>query len=124
MSNIYIVDDDPDILAILKMMLQTQGYEVKATTNANDILSCSGDENDLIMLDLWMCGIDGRDIFTQLRRQDHTKKIPVVFMSANSRLKEIAAEYQVDDYIEKPFDMSFMLDKVKSILTRNSNNLQ
>jgi DNA-binding response OmpR family regulator len=71
------------------------------------------------MLDLWMSGTDGRDIFTQLRRQDQTKNIPVVFMSANSRLKEIAAEYNVDDYIEKPFDMVFMLDKVKNLLARS-----
>jgi DNA-binding response OmpR family regulator len=120
MSRIYIVDDDPDILAILEMMLQTNGYQVKSTTNPADVLLCSDDSHDLIMLDLWMSGTDGRDIFTRLRQQEETKNIPVVFMSANSRLKEIAEEYNVDDYIEKPFDMVFMLDKVKGVLARSN----
>jgi DNA-binding response OmpR family regulator len=120
MSRIYIVDDDPDIVEILRMMLQTQGYQVKATTNPADILACTGDKHDLIMLDLWMSGIDGRDVFTRLREQKATRDIPVVFMSANSRLKEIAEEYEVDDYIEKPFDMAFMLDKIKDLLARNN----
>jgi len=116
MSKIFIADDDLDILEILKMMLQTRGYQVEATTNATDILNCKGDRPDLILLDLWMSGTDGRDIFTRLRQQENTKKIPVIFISANSRLKDIAAEYAVDDFIEKPFDMNFMLNKVKGIL--------
>jgi len=120
MSRIYIVDDDPDIVEILRMMLQTQGYQVKATTNPTEILACTGDKHDLIMLDLWMSGTDGRDILTLLRLQERTRDIPVIFMSANSRLKEIAAEYDVDDYIEKPFDMAFMLDKIKDLLARNN----
>lgn len=120
MSKIFIADDDADIIDILKLMLQTQGYQVEATTKATDILDHSGEKPDLIILDLWMSGTDGRDIFTQLRQKDHTKHIPVVFMSANSRLKEIASEYQVDDFIEKPFDMNFMLNKIKEVLERSN----
>jgi len=119
MSKIFIVDDDPDILDILKMMLQIQGYQVQATTNATDVLAITDPKPDLVILDLWVSGNDGRDIFTQLRRLEHTKQIPVVFMSANSRLKEIAAEYAVDDFIEKPFDMAYMLDKINEVLTRS-----
>jgi DNA-binding response OmpR family regulator len=120
MSSIYILDDDPDIVAILKMMLQTQGYQVNATTNPGDILECTGDKHDLILLDLWMSGTDGRDILASLRTQDRTKDIPVIFVSASSQLKEIAAEHDVAGYIEKPFDMALMLDKVKDILARNN----
>jgi DNA-binding response OmpR family regulator len=119
MRKIFIADDDADIVDILKMMLQTQGYQVQTTTHAPDVLNCANNLPDLIILDLWMLGNDGRDIFTRLRQQDYTKDIPVVFMSANSRLKEIAAEYAVDGFIEKPFDMNCMLNKVKEVLEKN-----
>lgn len=121
MQKILIADDDQDIVDILKMMLQTQGYQVQITTYAPDVLDCAADLPDLIILDLWMSGNDGRDIFTRLRQQEQTKNIPVVFMSANSRLEEIAAEYAVDDFIEKPFDMQYMLNKVKEVLERKKH---
>lgn len=116
MSKIFIADDDPDIIDILKLMLQTRGHQVQATTRAADIFDCAGDKPDLIILDLWMSGSDGRDIFTRLREQELTQNIPVIFMSANSRLREIAAEYAVDGFIEKPFDMNFMLNKITEVL--------
>lgn len=118
MNRIFIADDDPDIVEILNLMLQTQGYRVQTTTHAPDVLGCTADETDLIILDLWMSGSDGRDMFTRLREQESTKNIPVVFMSANSRLKEIAEAYGVDDFIEKPFDMNYMLAKIKEVLGR------
>jgi DNA-binding response OmpR family regulator len=118
MSTIFIADDDADIGEILKMMLQMKGYVVEVTTQATDIFTYKGTP-DLIILDLWMSGYDGREIFTRLQQQEHTKDIPVVFMSANSRLQEIAAEYAVDDYIEKPFDMNAMLNKIEELLARN-----
>lgn len=119
MSKICIADDDADIIGILQMMLQTRGHEVIATTNPTDLLTM-GDENpDLVILDLWMSGIDGRDILTSLRSQESTKHIPIVFMSANASLREIAAEYHADDFIEKPFDMSFMLNKIQEVISRS-----
>lgn len=119
MRKIFIADDDADIVEILKLMLQTQGYQVQTTTHAPDVLDCAGNLPDLIILDLWMSGNDGRDIFKRLRQQEHTKNIPVVFMSANIQLKEISGEYGVDDFIEKPFDMQYMLGKIKDVLEKS-----
>ncbi len=118
-KKIFIADDDPDILEILRLMLNTAGYKTDATTNANDIFNYKEALPDLILLDIWMSGIDGREICTRLKENDLTKNIPVVFLSANSRIEEITASYHAHDYIAKPFDMDYLLKKVSSILHRS-----
>lgn len=116
-KKIFIADDDVDILSILQLMLQTKGYTVHATTNANDIFNYKNDLPDLILLDIWMTGgIDGREVCTRLNENELLKNIPVVFISANSGIKEMAEEYHVQDYIAKPFEMKYLLDKVHDIL--------
>jgi len=119
MKKIFIADDDPDILEILRMMLSSRGYEVEASTNATDIFSKPGTPADLVLLDLWMSGIDGRDIYTKLKENENTKNIPVIFVSANSRLPEIADEYKVNGFISKPFDMNQLFTKVHEVLHQN-----
>ncbi len=119
MKKIFIADDDPDILEILSLMLTSRGYEVEASTNATDIFSKPGIPADLVLLDLWMSGIDGREIYMKLRENENTKDIPVIFVSANSRLPEIADEYKVNGFISKPFDMNHLFSKVHEVLYRN-----
>jgi len=116
-KKIFISDDDPDILEILSLMLKMAGYETYASTNANDIFNCPAGLPDLILLDIWMSGIDGRDICRQLKENERTKNIPVVFLSANSRINEITEEYQARDFIAKPFEMDYLLKKVSTILS-------
>ncbi|MES2850268.1 MAG: response regulator [Bacteroidota bacterium] len=116
MKKIFIADDDSDILEVLKIMLQIKGYEVEATSNANENFISNAAKADLVILDLWMSGIDGRTVCKALRAAEQTKHIPIIFMSANSSLKEIAKEYNVD-YIEKPFEMSYLLNKVQRLTT-------
>ncbi len=118
-KKIFIADDDPDILEILRLMLNIAGYKTDATTNANDIFDYKEALPDLIVLDIWMSGIDGREICTRLKENDLTKNIPVVFLSANSSIEEITASYHAYDYIAKPFDMDYLLMKVSSILHRS-----
>jgi len=64
-----------------------------------------------------MSGIDGRDICKQLKENERTKNIPVVFLSANSRINEITEEYQARDFIAKPFEMDHLLKKISTILS-------
>lgn len=119
MKKIFIADDDQDILEILSTMLTSRGYEVEASTNATDIFSKPGIPADLVLLDLWMSGIDGRDIYRRLKKTENTKDIPVIFVSANSRLPEIANEYKVNGFIAKPFDMNQLFSKVDEVLYQN-----
>jgi len=113
LKKIFIADDDDDILGILTMMLKTKGYEVNASSNANKVFDLAGDLPDLILLDIWMSGIDGRDICNRLKMDAMMKHIPVIFISANSRLEEIAAACKASDYISKPFEMDHLLNKIQ-----------
>lgn len=117
LKKIFVADDDPDILDILEMMLQTRGYMVSVSSNANELFDYSQDQlPDLVLLDIWMSGLDGRDICARLKENNLTKHIPVLFISANSNIKAITKEYNADGYIAKPFDMHMLLNTVSDML--------
>jgi DNA-binding response OmpR family regulator len=114
-KKIFIADDDQDILEIISMILRTKNYEVQATSDANDIFNFKEDLPDLILMDIWMSGLDGREICKSLKENPLTKNIPFIFISANSNIEEIAREYKADDYIAKPFEMQYLLKKIDNI---------
>ena len=117
-KKIFIADDDVDILQIIEMMLQTRGYKVETSINAGDIFNYAETElPDLILLDIWMSGIDGREICTKLKNSTLTKNIPVLFVSANSSIEEIAKKFNADGFIAKPFEMDYLLEKIDSFVT-------
>jgi DNA-binding response OmpR family regulator len=119
-KKIFVADDDADILEVIEMILKTDGYTVDVTKNAKEIFT-QVQENlpDLILLDIWMSGVDGREICEQLKKNELTKNIPVLFISANSNIVDITNEYSADGYVRKPFDMAALLKKVKDIINRN-----
>lgn len=118
-KKIFIADDDPDILAILTMMLRTSKYQVDASTNANEVFNYSKNLPDLILLDIWMSGLDGRDICKRLKEDKLTKKIPVIFISANSNIEEIATQCNAQGFIAKPFEMSYLLQTIDAVLQKS-----
>ena len=121
-KKIFIADDDPDILDIISMILRTKNYEVMATADANDIFRLRENPPDLILMDIWMSGLDGREICRSLKKDERTKHIPFVFISANSNIDEITKEYKADDYIAKPFEMQYLLDKIEGIFVQAEVN--
>lgn len=94
-------------------MLEDGGYEVHATANGQTMQKVRDKLPDLVLLDIWMEGINGRDICRQLKSQQLTRHIPVILISANQNTEVIAKESGADAFIEKPFDMEYMLSKVK-----------
>ena len=116
-KKIFIADDEVDILDILKLMLKTHGYDVTATSDPTIIFSYEPSQlPDIILLDIWMSGLDGRDVCRQLKLSELTKHIPVIFISANSNIVEIAAECNAEGYIAKPFEMSHLLSTINASL--------
>jgi DNA-binding response OmpR family regulator len=111
-KRILVADDDEDILAVMEMMLQTAGYNVTTMLKGEDVLEMKENFPDLILLDIWMAGISGRDICINLKSKTSTKHIPVILVSANRDTEEIASEAGADDFICKPFDMQTLLQKV------------
>ena len=116
-KKIFIADDDNDILQIMDLMLSTKEYQVETTSNAMHIFDNRQQLPDLILLDVWMSGIDGREICSQLKNNERTKNIPVVFISANSNIQSITKQYNADDYISKPFEMDYFLNKIDHLLS-------
>lgn len=116
-KKIFIADDDADILQIIAMMLQTQGYEVDISNNAKDIFNYEEEDlPDVILLDIWMSGVDGREICSRLKSGALTKNIPVLFISANSSIEEISEQFKADGFIAKPFEMDYLLKRISSII--------
>ncbi|WP_114941798.1 response regulator [Mucilaginibacter endophyticus] len=123
-KRIVVVDDDDDILQIIRFILEEQGYLVEAAT---DILSFNklGDvKPDLILLDDWLSDGYGHLLCRALKQNQKTKTIPVLLISAENDIEAIARKSHADDYIAKPFDLDFFMNKVQSWLSPHKNALR
>lgn len=116
-KKILVVDDDLAILEVIKIILEDKGYHVLAHANAALVHKTIEETMpDLILLDIWMSGFDGRDIAKTLKSQHHTKHIPIIVISAHNETEKMAKEAGADDFLAKPFDIEDLLAKVKQYL--------
>lgn len=116
-----IADDDPGILDAVEAMLEFGGYRVSSTPNGATLLEIEDDFPDLLLLDIWMPGTDGRDVCKQLKAQENSRKMPIIMISASTELERSAKEAGADDFLEKPFDMDELLQKIAYYLNKESN---
>lgn len=112
-KKIIIADDDPGILDAVGILLEFEGYEVSSTPNGKTLLSMKDGFPDLVLLDIWMSGVDGRDICRQLKQQPDTCDIPVVLLSASKDIERSAIEAGADDFLAKPFEITDLLEKIE-----------
>ena len=110
-----IADDDPGIVDAIEMLLEFEGYEVSSTVDGTTVLDMKHDLPDLLLLDIWMSGEDGRDICKKLKQEPLTKNIPVIMISASRDIKESAMEAGADDFLAKPFEMDDLLKKIEDL---------
>jgi DNA-binding response OmpR family regulator len=115
-KKVMIVDDEKSIVEALSIMLEEEGYEVLATTNAHEVKKLIKLRPNLLLLDIWMSGFSGEEICMQLKSKAETKNIPIIIFSANRDTHVIASKAGADDFITKPFEMQAMLDKVASYI--------
>ncbi|MDO8429033.1 MAG: response regulator [Candidatus Daviesbacteria bacterium] len=110
---ILICDDDQGILEVIKIMLETKSYQVKVLSNGKSIQKqVASFQPDLILLDIWMPGIDGREITKVLKKSDSSKGIPIIIISALNETKKMAAEIGAQGFLSKPFEMDDLLKTV------------
>ncbi len=110
-KKILVADDDSAIVDAVKMILEDENYEVTTTSNGETVRKVHGVLPDLILLDIWMSGVDGRDVCKYLKSQNNTKHIPIVMVSANKDTEKIAMDAGADDFLAKPFEISELLKK-------------
>ena len=111
-KKILIADDDPGILDAIGIMLEFEGYEVQSASNSAALLSMENGLPDLLLLDIWMSGTDGRDVCRYLKQKESTSKIPIVMISASKNIENSAREAGADDFLAKPFEMDSLLEKI------------
>jgi DNA-binding response OmpR family regulator len=87
------------------MILEDAGYDVQTTNNGHTEKCVLAYLPDVILLDIWMSGIDGRNICRDLKSKKKTADIPIIMISANKDTEKIAREAGADGFINKPFEM-------------------
>ena len=112
-KKVMIADDDPGIVDSLSMMLEFEGYEVSSTLNGASLLEMDSNLPDLLLLDIWMSGVDGRDICKKLKQQPHTSRLPILMISASKDIQRSAIDAGADDFLAKPFEMDELLQKIQ-----------
>ena len=110
-----IADDDPGIVDAVEMLLEFEGYEVRSTVDGATVLDMKDELPDLLLLDIWMSGEDGRDICRKLKSINETKNIPVIMMSASRDIRESAMAAGANDFLAKPFEMDELLKKIEGL---------
>lgn len=113
-KKILVVDDEPDILEFLQVILEEEGYFV-ITTDKGEYLEQlhNGGLPQLILLDVLLSGKDGREVARYLKSQEETKHIPIIMFSAHPSAEETARTAGADDFLAKPFDIPILLEKVR-----------
>ena len=113
-----IADDDPGIVDAIELLLEFEGYQVSTTIDGSTVLDMKMELPDLLLLDIWMSGEDGRDICKKLKQSELTKNIPVIMVSASKDIKESALAAGADDFLAKPFEMNELLGKIKMLTAK------
>jgi two-component system KDP operon response regulator KdpE len=123
MIRILLIDDDPTIVDLLKLFLETEGYQVLIANSGSTGLEMAVRNNpDLIILDLNLPVMDGFETCRRLRELG-LHSILVVSHRQDERSIIRALEMGADDYMRKPFALPVFLAKIKTLLRRNSHNL-
>jgi DNA-binding response OmpR family regulator len=115
-KKILIADDDPAILDCLQIILEDADYTVEISSNGDTIPKIERFKPDLILLDVWMSGEDGRIICKQLKSKTLTKHIPVIMISATSYIEESTKKAGAEDFLPKPFHLDDLLHKVEQYI--------
>ena len=122
-KKILLVDDEEDILNLVKYNLEREGYRVETVmTGEQAVRNARESMPDLILLDLMLPGMDGLDVCRILKNDKGTGLIPIVMLTAKGEDSDIVTglELGADDYITKPFSPRILVARVKAVLRRDS----
>ena len=122
-ARILAVDDEEDILELVRYALTREGYDVIGVETGEACLKQARQKRpDLIVLDLMLPGIDGLDVCKALKADDHTHHIPIIMLTAKGEESDIVTGFNLgaDDYITKPFSAKVLAARIKAVLRRRS----
>ena len=117
MAKILVIDDDKPILEVVKIILDTEGYTVETISDWPEVFGkIKSYKPDLIILDIFIAGADGRVICKELKKSKTTINIPVILFSATNRLEAYTKDSNAQGYLKKPFENEDLINVVKEFL--------
>lgn len=119
MKRILVVDDDPDMLVLVQSILKQESYETELVLEWHKIYTKVREfQPDLIILDVYLGGIDGRIICQNLKTQEETRDIPIIMCSAYLTSGDSVKGYNADSFITKPLVVDTLMSEVKQCIAR------
>lgn len=120
MAKILIVDDSAELLEVLSFLIHRHGDEAITISYAEYLLeTVQKHKPDVIILDVMLRGIDGRELCREIKSTKAIKDIPVILMSASNTLLDGYEECNADAILEKPFDLTIIYEKINAVLGKS-----
>jgi len=118
-KTIMVVDDNPDIITIVKTILEGRGFTVFSASSGPELLNLLPTQKaDLIILDIMMPEMDGLEVLTRLKGKTETSTIPVILLTAKVQYEDVLGGYKLgaDYYITKPFTSTQLVNGINLLL--------
>lgn len=123
MADVLVVDDEPEIIYLVKMMLEKKGHNVSHAGNGEECLRfLEKAKPDLIVLDVMMPGLKGWDVCKRIKESKENSSIPVILLTVRTSNDSVKKSYEYahcDAHINKPFEMKEFLATVDKLLNEN-----
>ena len=119
-----VVDDNPDIITIVKTILEGKGFNVLSASSGQELLNLlQGQKPDLIILDIMMPEMDGLEVLSRLKAVTETASIPVILLTAKVQYEDVLGGYKLgaDYYITKPFTSTQLVNGINLLLGEGRN---
>jgi DNA-binding response OmpR family regulator len=123
-KKVLVVDDERDLVELIGMNLQRNGYEVvSANDGATGLDMARKQKPDLVILDVMMPGLSGQDVTRALKADPETASLPIVMLTAKTEETDIIVGLSLgaDDYVTKPFSMKVLMARVGAVLRRKAS---
>lgn len=126
-ETILVVDDEPDILELIRFNLEREGYQVETVSSGEEALVAATKlEPDVVVLDLMLPGLDGIEVCRRLKRETKTERIPVLMLTAKAEDTDIVTGLEIgaDDYITKPFSPKVLIARIRAAVRRTRDTAE
>ena len=120
-ESVLVVDDEEDILELVRYNLAREGYQVTCVASGEEALKAAKSSlPDLVVLDLMLPGLDGLEVCKALKRDAKTEHVPIVMLTAKGEEADIVTglELGADDYVTKPFSPRVLVARIRAVLRR------
>lgn len=120
-KKVLLIDNDNDILDVMKEVLTYEGYEVNSLVGIDNIFpEIMSYRPDIVILDYVLDGINGGELCHQIKMNRYTAQLPVVIMSAYPKVHQSLGDYGCNVFIPKPFDLDYIINCIKDLTTEKA----